>query len=330
MKSVLVTGATGFVASHLISTFHQKGWQVKAALRSSNPTFNDALPWVKSVVVGSIHSHTQWHHALKGVDTVVHLAARAHILGDQATDSEAEYLEVNTYGTANLVEQSIQAGVKHFLFMSSVGAMTMTSNQPLTENSLCQPDTPYGRSKLQAEQLLINLAAQSSMSWTILRSPLIYGPRNPGNMERLIKLIQRGWPLPLGLVKNQRSLIYVGNLVDAIALILHHPQAVNQVFLISDTQSLSTPELIRKIANILNCSCYLLPLPPSFMRIAGSLGDAVEQRIHRSLPLNRQIVQRLLGSLVVDSTHLQKTLGWQPPFTIDQGLYQTLKLWGCP
>jgi nucleoside-diphosphate-sugar epimerase len=203
--------------------------------------------------------------------------------------------------------------------------MTSSSDRPLTESSPCQPDTPYGRSKLQAEQAIVQLASQSAMTWTILRPPLVYGAGNPGNMERLIKLVQTGLPLPFGAVKNRRSLIYVGSLVDAIASTLNHPQAANQTFLVSDGEDLSTPELIQKIAVNLKHPCNMLSVPPSWLQLGGKLGDTVQNVSKKQLPLNTSTIDRLLGSLAIDSSYIQKTLNWQPPFTVDAGLAQMLR-----
>jgi len=322
MKSALVTGSTGFIASHLIPLLIQQGWKVRAAIR--NPT-NKLPSKVSTANLGNIDGLTQWEPTLTDMDTVIHLAARTHILHDNTPNPEAEFLKVNVQGTANLVKQSIAAGVKHFIFISSIGAMATLSDHHLTETSPCQPDTPYGRSKLQAEQALIELASQSNMTWTILRPTLVYGSGNPGNMERLIKLINRGIPLPFGLVNNRRSLLYVGNLVNAIATCLTHPNAKNQTFLVSDGQDLSTPELIRKIAYHLERPCHLLPVPPSLLKLAGHLGDTIEQFTQRPLPLNRSTIDRLLGSLVVDSSHIRNTLNWEPPYTVDEGLSKTLR-----
>ncbi|MEQ8541439.1 MAG: SDR family oxidoreductase [Coleofasciculus sp. D1-CHI-01] len=322
MKSALVTGSTGFIASHLIPLLIQQGWKVRSAIR--NPT-NKLPSEVSTANLGNIDGLTQWEPTLTDMDTVIHLAARTHILHDNTHNPEAEFLKINVQGTANLVKQSIAAGVKHFIFISSIGAMATLSDHPLTETSPCQPDTPYGRSKLQAEQALIELASQSNMTWTILRPTLVYGSGNPGNMERLIKLINRGLPLPFGLVNNRRSLLYVGNLVDAIATCLTHPNAKNQTFLVSDGQDLSTPELISKIAYHLERPCHLLPVPPSLLKLAGHLGDTIEQFTQRPLPLNRSTIDRLLGSLVVDSSHIRNTLNWEPPYTVDEGLSKTLR-----
>ena len=321
-SSLLATGSTGFIARHLIPLLTHHYSQVNTATRSNCLTIS---PNLTGVVVGNIDGNTNWHEALQNIDVVIHLAARAHILQDNSANPEAEFFSVNTEGTANLVKQSIQAGVKHFVFISSIGAMASLSNQPLQENSPCHPDTPYGRSKLAAEQALISLANPSDMTWTILRPTLVYGPGNPGNMERLIKLVKKGLPLPFGRVNNCRSLVYVGNLVDAIITCLTHPNAKNQTFLISDGQDLSTPDLIRKIAYYLDCPCNLLPVPPRLLKVAGNLGDMGEKLLGRSLPLNTPTIDRLLGSLVVDSSKIRNTLNWQPPYTIDEGLQQTLR-----
>ena len=305
--NVLVTGATGFIASHLLPALHQHNWQITAAVRKNSR--QSPLP-IQTIIVGEIDGNTNWHQALKTIDTVVHLAARAHILHDDTPHPEAEFRKVNTAGTANLIKQSIEAGVKHFVFISSIGAMATLSDQILTESSPCLPDTPYGLSKLKAEQTLIDLAKDNSMTWTILRPTLVYGPSNPGNMERLMKLINRGFPLPFASINNRRSFIFVGNLVDAIALCLTHPKAAGETFLISDGEAISTPELIRRIANALDQPARLFPMPPSWLERIGQLTRS-------------SAIERLLSSLTVDSSKIQQTLDWQPPFTMTQGLQAT-------
>jgi len=320
--NILITGATGFIASHLIPVLELQDCHVVAAIRKPN-SFSKT---VEGRVIDAINGNTDWTKALQGIDTVIHLAGRAHILQEQASNPEAEFFAVNTAGTANLVKQSIAAGVKHFIFISSIGAIANQSSQPLTETTPCQPDTPYGRSKLQAEKALIELASLSSMDWTIFRPTLVYGRGNPGNMERLIKLVNLGLPLPLGSVKNRRSFVYVGNLVDAIALTLVHPQGKNQVFNISDGEDISTPELIGKIAQKMGKPCKLLPVPPRLLKITGYMGDLGQNVTKKNLPLNTAVVEKLLGSLVVDSSKIQTTLNWQPPYTLDQGLTRLLEV----
>ena len=323
MKNILVTGATGFIASHLLPILHRQGWHIVAAVRKhfEQPP---AIP-LKIVAVGSIDGNTDWQKALEGIDTVIHLAARAHILRDDTPNPEAEFLKVNTLGTKNLVKQSIQAGVKHFIFISSIGAMATLRDHVLTENSPCQPDTPYGRSKLKAEQTLIELANSSTMDWTIVRPTLVYGQGNPGNMKRLIKLVEKKLPLPFGSLNNRRSFVFVGNLVSAITTIVKHPQASKQIFLISDGAHISTTQLIIQIAQCLKLPYRLLPVPMMLLELAGYLGDATQMATRRTFALNSETIARLNGSLWVDSRKLCQTLNWKPPYNFEQGLKATLK-----
>lgn len=320
-QSVLVTGATGFIGSHLIPLLLEQHWLVKVALR--HPEQAKLPSEVIPISVGNIDRRTDWSCALQGCNAVVHLAARAHVLREMALDPEKEFFDTNTWGTANLVQQAIASGVEHFVSISSIGAMATQCNLPLSETSPCTPDTPYGRSKLAAEKALIEKATASEMTWTILRPPLVYGAGNPGNLERLIRLVRSRLPLPLGGINNRRSLIYVGNLIDAIATCLVHPQAKNQIFLLSDRQPLSTPEIIRQIARSLELSVLLLPVPPLWLKWAGLGGNLLERLLDRPLPLNRDTVERLLGSLVIDSTYIRETLDWSPPYGTEQGFQNT-------
>lgn len=323
MSNILVTGATGFIGRYLLPVLHQQGWQIRATVRNN---FIEDLPFeIENIKVGEIDGNTDWSEAVRGMDAVIHLAARAHVLKEEIDNPEAEFLRVNTEGTANLVKQSIAAGVKHFIFISSIGAMATLSECVLTEKSPCQPDTPYGRSKLQAERALINLAKESEMTWTILRPTLVYGAGNPGNMERLMKLIEKNLPLPFASVKNRRSFIFVGNLVDAIATCFTHPNAANQIFLVNDDRDLSTPELICQIAKEMNRPCNLFPVPPNLLKFLGYSGDTLQKLTKKSLPFNSATIDRLLGSLFVDISHIKGTLNWQPPFTIERGIEQTLQ-----
>ena len=323
MKTILVTGATGFIGRHLLPVLHQQGWQTTAAVRDD---FRQPLSIpIKAIQVGEIDDMTDWQEALLGIDTVIHLAGRSHILHETISNPEAAFIKVNTKGTINLVKQSLKAGVKHFIFVSSIHAMAAESDNILNENSPCHPDSPYGRSKLQAEQALINLAKDSDMTWTILRPTLVYGLGNRANMDRLMKLIKRGLPLPFGAIKNRRSFVFVGNLVAAIITCLDHPNAANQIFLISDNQAVSTPQLIRLIAQQIQQPCQLLPVPTTLLRFLGYLGDNIESITGKTLPFNTYNIDRLLGSLAVDSRYIQKTLDWQPPFTLEQGLAQTIQ-----
>ncbi len=303
---ILLTGITGFVGTTLAQ--HLKSiTQFKL-----HPTLRfPVLGYLQATVVGSINQQTDWTAALQGIDTVIHLAARAHQINDTHPNPEQAFYEVNTAGTANLVQQSIEAGVKHFIFISSIGAMATLSDQVLTPDSPCRPDTPYGRSKLAAEQALIQETQGTEMTYTIIRPPLVYGPGNPGNMERLIKLVNTGYPLPLGAIHNRRSLVALPNLVDLITTCLTHPAAANQTFLVSDNEDLSTTDLIKRLAKALDKPARLLPVPvPLLQGAAQIIGKPA-------------LAQRLCGSLQVDISKTQALLGWSPPVSVDQSLRLT-------
>ena len=304
---ILITGATGFIGQRLYPALLNQGHTLYATQRPT-PSSSQLPADLHPIPIDDTLTPKA---PLPPLDAVIHLAARAHILNDSSPDPEADFFKVNTQGTLNLAKAALAASAQHFIFISSIGAMATLSPQRLTETSPCQPDTPYGRSKLAAEQALIDLAQDSSMAYTILRPTLVYGPGNPGNMERLLKLIQRRLPLPLGAIHNQRSLVYVDNLVDAILTSLHHSQAQNQLFLVSDGQDLSTPELIRQLAGYLQCSAPLLPIPPALMQLAGRLTGKTNT------------VSRLTSSLAVDSAKIRHTLHWHPPYSVEQGLQAT-------
>lgn len=308
--NILITGATGFIGNNLCSAALSQNHLIRAVVRSSSNT-HQLSPEIELIPIESITSPIPVT-ALQGIDTIIHLAARAHILNDRADNPEAEFFKVNTQVTIDLAKAAISAGVKQFIFISSIGAMTTLSEEVLTETSPCNPDTPYGRSKLKAEEGLIELAQDSPMSWTIIRPTLVYGAGNPGNMKRLLKLIDTGILLPFGAIDNRRSFTYVGNLVDAIITCIDNPAAKNQTFLISDGEDLSTPELIRRLAKYTNKSVTLPPIPPQLLTLLGKITGQTPA------------IDRLLGSLIVDSSHIQTTLNWKPPFTVDEGLRETV------
>lgn len=304
--TILLTGATGFIGAALYRRLtHLSQFTPRIAVRVSNPLYPQGS------VVGFINAYTNWNEGLQGIDTVIHLAARAHQIKDTAPNPEQAFYEVNTAGTANLVRQSIEAGVKHFIFISSIGAMATLSDRVITTDSPCRPDTPYGRSKLAAEQSLIQQTQDTEMTYTIIRPPLVYGPGNPGNMARLIKLVNTGLPLPLGAIHNRRSLVALPNLVDLITTCLTHPAAANQTFLVSDNEDLSTTELLRRLAKSLGKPARLIPIPMALIQ-------ATAQIIGKPA-----LAQRLCGSLQVDIRKTQTLLNWNPPISLDEGIKLT-------
>lgn len=320
---VLVTGATGFVGRHLIPALEEAGHSLTLAVRSRGSecrlpgTEGPSAPRI--VVVGEVDEQTDWREALEGADAAVHLAARAHVLDDGADDEEA-FMRVNARGTHRLAEQAVAARVKRFVLVSSIGAVTSSSETLVTAETPCAPDTAYGRSKLAAERALIGLARGTQTSWTILRPTLVYGPGNPGNMERLVNLVRRGVPLPLGNVQNRRSFTSVDNLAQLIVTALSHPDAVDALFLVADGEDLSTPELIRRIAALTGSGTTLLSVPMPLLRGLARAADVLTGATGRPLPLSTSTLERLETSLYVDTEPLRAKLGWTPSTGVDEGL----------
>jgi len=308
---ILVTGATGFVGSALVRRLLADGRQVRAAIRRSSV----APPAeVETVTVNDIGPDTDWRAALAGVGAVVHLAARAHVLSDVSADAHALYRAVNTLGALRLAEAAAGASVRRFVFLSSVRVHGEHSvGAAFNESSTLVATDPYGRSKAEAERRLVALAGAGRLDPVILRPPLVYGPGARGNFARLVQLVARGLPLPLGAVRNRRSLIYVGNLVDAITRALDHPAAAGETFMVSDGEDVSTPELVRRIARAFEKPARLLPVPIALLRFGGAL-------IGRS-----DDVGRLVDDLVVDSSRIRRALGWAPPFGLDEGLRESVR-----
>ena len=287
----------------LVSRAHEPSAVVRRAQDMSHAECN-------SFTVGNIDGATDWSLGLEGVDMVIHLVARVHVMHDTETDPVTAFCVVNLQGTLNLARQAAASGVKRFVFISSV-KVNGESTEPghaFTEDDAPNPQDAYGQSKHEAEQGLRQLSADTGMEVVIIRPPLVYGPGVKANFAALMRAVQRGWPLPLGAVYNQRSLVALDNLVDLIVTCITHPQAANQTFLVSDGEDLSTPDLIRRMARAMNRPARLLPVPVWALK-AGALllgkGDAV---------------QRLCGNLQVDISKSRTLLGWNPPVSVDEGL----------
>jgi nucleoside-diphosphate-sugar epimerase len=309
MRRVLVTGATGFVGRELCGVLARAGCSVRAALRADG----DAPRGVaEKVVVGNIGSATNWSAALDGIDCVLHAAARAHVLHDR--DSAALYDEINAQGTRRLAEAAAAAGVRRFVFLSSIKVNgEATASRPFTSLDSADPRGDYARSKWLAEQALSEIASRSQLEPVIVRPPLIYGPGVRANFLRLLHSIRRGWPLPLGRVDNRRSLVSIWNLCDLLLRASVHPGAAAGVWLVSDGEDLSTPELIRRIARSLGKRARLLPVPVAVLE---SLGAAVGKRDE---------VERLCGSLELDIAATRAHFGWSPPLSVDESIERTVQ-----
>jgi len=258
--------------------------------------------------VGDLNASTNWSNALKGVDIVIHTAARAHILKNVAPDPLGEYREVNSNGTLNLARQAAIAGVKRFVFISSIGVNGNNNIRPFRVDDQPNPVEPYAQSKWEAEQGLMQLVAETGMTVVIIRPPLVYGPGAPGNFGSLVRWIDKGVPLPLGAIRNHRSLVGIDNLVDLIIRCIDHPAAANQVILAGDGEDLSTTELLRGVGKAMGKPARLIPVPAGLLQFGATL-------------LGRKaMAQRLLGSLQVDISKTCELLDWKPPYTVEEGL----------
>lgn len=303
---VLITGANGFIGRQLAQDMQQTPYQARLALRQL-PQKNDAS--LDRVAVGAINAHTQWQQALSDCDVVIHTAARVHIMQETAENPLSLFRGVNVEGTLNLARQAVKAGVKRFIFISSIKVNgEWTTTYPFTADDVPHPQDAYGLSKLEAEQQLLALAHETGLELVIIRPPLVYGPGAKGNFQRLVQSIQKGWPLPLKCIVNQRSFVYVNNLSNLIIKCIEHPKAVNRIFLVSDGEDLSTPELLKKISLALNKPVRLLPIP--YYCLSGFL------RLIRK----KAMLQRLTASLQVDMSKTCELLSWQPPLSVDEGL----------
>lgn len=309
--SIFITGATGFVGTNLIKRLLQDNIRLVAAVLPGENTGH--LPGVvKRVTVEPLSESSDYTTALHDVEIVIHLAARVHVMQETAADPLQEFRKVNLHGTERLGRQAAQAGVKRFVFMSTIGVNGDNSgSKPYTEGDLVHPHNHYSVSKYEAELALKEISRQTGMEVVIVRAPLIYGPGNPGNFLSLLRIVSKNIPLPLASITNKRSLIYVSNLVDALTVCATHPVAAGKTYLVSDGEDVSTPELIRRTASALGVPARLLPFPVSLMRLAGKLTD------------KSAAVNRLAGSLTVDSANIWQELGWKPPFTMEEGLKVT-------
>jgi len=281
-----------------------------AAVRSQRASLPDGIEVFQ---VGGLLTDYDWNDALAGVEVVIHLAARVHVMKDVAIDPLDEFRRVNVAGAEHLARSAAASGVKRLVYVSSIGVngLQTARDQSYSETDKPNPHNAYAISKWEAEQNLSCVSEETGLEVVILRPPLVYGVAAPGNFAQMLKVLGAGIPLPLALVHNQRSLVYVENLVDALILCVTHPTAAGQTYLVSDGEDVSTPDLLRLLGAAMGHPARLFPCPPALLKLAGLLTGRAEQ------------VERLLGSLRVDSGKIRRDLNWKPPYTLWQGLQNT-------
>lgn len=312
MKRIMVTGGSGFVGRTLLARLHQEGYGLIAPSRSP---LTKAPVGVDNPQVGGLAADVDWRASLEGAAVVIHSAARVHVMNDTAADPLVEFRKANVDGTLSLARQAAAAGVRRFIFISSikVNGEGTELGHPYRADDTPDPQDPYGISKMEAEQGLRALASETGLEVVIIRPVLVYGPGVKANFQSMMSWLRKGIPLPLGSTGNKRSLVAVDNLADLIATCIDHPAAANQTFLVSDGEDLSTTQLLQRMGKALGRPARLLPVPASLLQAgAAMLG-------------RRAIAQRLCGSLQVDIGKTRELLGWAPPLSVDDALRKTAR-----
>ncbi len=302
---ILVTGADGLIGRALIAALNKEDLQTIRAVRSAMTSAD--------ISVGDLSADPSWDNVLPlNIDTVVHLAAKVSTVADKRESESGQCHRINTLATVNLARHCARYGVRRFVFVSTVKVLGEGKEDPYQVTDPAAPEDAYAISKWKAEQALWQISKETGMEVVIIRPPLVYGPGVKGNFLQLIQAIDKRWPLPLGAIRNRRSLIYLGNLVDAITLCLTHPKAAGKTFIVSDDDDVSTPELVRHLGKALGKAPILLTIPVGWMRFAGKiLGKASS-------------IDRLVGSFAVDITPTRKRLDWTPPYSMKAGIAATV------
>ncbi len=305
---VLVTGANGFIGHALCARLLSEGFYVRGAVRRRSIAYE--LQGMDISIINSIGRDTDWTNALRGIDIVIHLAARAHVMRESVDDPLLAFRKVNVMGTKRLVQMSVSAGVRRIIYISSIGVNGESTEQgAFTEDDIPSPCSPYAISKWEAEDII--RAFSGAMEVVIVRPPLVYGPHAPGNFGRLMQLINSGFPLPFEGINNRKSFIYLGNIIDALVKCVQKVEAIGKTFLVSDGQDVSTPELIRMIAGAMGKKARLFPCPAPLLKMIGNVAGKSDE------------IERLIGSLQIDSSKIRRELSWTPPFTVEQGMRMT-------
>lgn len=303
---IMLTGASGFIGKALMSYLINQSHEVTTVVRDIKKA--EALNAHSLQAIPNFDIEQLRRLDFSGVTTIVHLAARAHVISDNVTNPLAEFRKINTDATLNLARFAAAAGVKRFVFLSSIGVNGISNNKPFNIEQTAAPVEDYAKSKLEAEIGLRKIASETGIETVIIRPPLVYGPGAPGNFGKLTQLAKKNLPLPLGAVYNKRSLVALDNLIDLIMTCIEHPKAANQTFLVSDDQDVSTTELLMMMTKAAGKEPRLIPVPVSWLTLAGKMTG------------KKAVVDRLCSNLQVDISHTKETLDWKPPVSLEEGI----------
>lgn len=312
---ILVTGSTGFLGSHLVAALILRGYFVRATTRNSRSNNLNAMDGLEYIFNVDMSTSVNWMPILADVGTVIHLAAHVHRIGNKAGDEAGDYMRINVDGAINIASYAAMAGVKRFIYISSikVNGEKTKFGAPFTPEDVPNPQGCYAISKYKAELALAKIAERSGMELVIIRPPLIYGPGVKANFLKMIKLATFSIPLPFSSVKNLRSFVYVDNLVDLILRCIKHPEAKNQIFLVSDGDDISTPSLLQQIGCFLGLKAILFPFPVMWLYFLGGVFGC------------RDVIDRLCSSLQLDISKTCRILGWAPIISTKEGLFRTIR-----
>ncbi|HAU1184106.1 TPA: NAD-dependent epimerase/dehydratase family protein, partial [Legionella pneumophila] len=310
MAKILITGATGFIGRSLVPALLSEGHDVRCAVLQPDSTLQ-----AEQIVINNLEVHTDWTDALRNVEIVIHLAARVHIMKEYVTSSLDEYCKINSIATKNFAEQAAQNNVKRFIFLSTIKVHGESSQNslPFSEDCRTQPEDPYAKSKLFAEQYIQEICQNTRMDFVILRPPLVYGPYVKANFLRILQLVDKKWPLPFGSIYNKRTFIYIDNLVSAISAVVSEPSAANQAYLVADDSSWSLTQLVQTLSRKMNTKLFLIPIPVQILIFLFKLCGL------------KNINTRLFSSLEVSNEKIKSQLGWTPPVSSIDGLEKTVK-----
>jgi nucleoside-diphosphate-sugar epimerase len=307
---VLVTGASGFIGKYLCQSLLVQSIEIVTVTRTKANANKNI-----TIINKELNKDTDWNDTLKGIDLVIHLAGRAHVMKDEASDPYKAYAEINIEATKHLAEQAALNGVMRFIFLSSVKVNGESTNKSaFKESDQPKPEDDYGKTKYEAEKVLSKIAQETGMEVVVIRPPLVYGKDVKANFKNLIKLSQSGLPMPFGAIHNKRSFIYIENLIDFIMVCIDHPQAANQTFLVSDDDDVSTTQLIKSIAKASSKKSTLIPIPLSWLTLVFKLIG------------KESLSNRLCGNLQVDISKAKTLLGWKPPVSFKDGITRTVQI----